>query len=156
MVLAGAALMGAGLLLHLIEPVSEMECRRRGAGPAECLIRRGFFGVLPYERAEIPSAATLTADDARLGRADPDAVTCTSLAVLDAQGDATPFACVKDAAAVDRARRFFAAGSADPELRIRHSERLVLGISGAFVTAGVLALVAGCYTLLRPRRTPPP
>src|SRR5688572_30062674 len=156
LLLAGMALAGCGLLLHLIEPVSTLECRRAAAGPPFCAITRGFFGAVAYERQEVNAAAALAAEDARLGRADPDAVTCTALSVLDGEGDATPFACVRDAAEVDRARRFFAAGSAEGALRIRHSQPVVVAVSAAFAAAGLVALLAGCYTLLRPRRSPEP
>ena len=148
--MVGAGLVGAGLLLHLLEPVSVLQCRRDAPGPAACRISRSFYGVVPYERTEIAGAAALAADDERLGRADPQAVSCTALAVLDGQGDSTAFACLRDAEEVDRARRFFAPRSTDRELRIRHAERLVLATSGAFTIAGVLVLAAAA---LRARST---
>ena len=151
LLLAGAALIGGGLLFHLIEPVSTLDCRRAGDAAPACAITRGLFGA-DYARADVPAVAALAAEDARLGRADPAAVTCSSLALLDAEGDATPFACVRDAEAVERARRFFAAGSAEDALRVRHSEPVVVAVSAAFAVAGVVALLAGCYISLRPRR----
>lgn len=154
LLLAGAALVGCGLLLHLIEPVSTLDCRRGAAGAPACAITRALFGAVVIEREDVPAVSALAAEDARLGRADPDAVTCTALAVLDAEGDATPFACVRDAAAVDRARRFFALGSAEGALHLRHSEGLVVAVSAVFAAAGVVAFLAGCYTSLRPRRMP--
>ena len=140
----GAALVGCGLLLHLIEPVSTLECRRDAPGPAACSIARSFYGAIPWERAGI-AAAAVAADDERLGRADPEAVTCTALTLLDAQGDSEPFACLRDAAAVARARAYFAPGSADRELRLRHSEGLVLAVSGAFTIAGALLLTTTLF-----------
>ena len=154
MLAGGAALVGCGLLLHLVEPVATLECRRAVPGPAECRIARGFFGLVALARDDVAGAAALAAEEARLGRADPDAVTCTSLTLLDAEGDATPFACVADRAAVARARSFFAPGSTGGELRVRHSEPVVVAAGAALVAAGVGALLAGCYTLWRSRRMP--
>jgi hypothetical protein len=144
--MAGAGLVGGGLLLHLLEPVSTLECRRRAPGPADCRIERSFYGAVPYERTRIPAAGALATDDERLGRADPEAVSCTALAVLDGAGDTFAFACMRDAAGIERARRYFAPGSPDHELRLRHSERLVLAVSGAFVAAGVVLALTGWYT----------
>ena len=149
---AGVALVGCGLLLHLVEPVATLGCRRAAPGPAECRIARGFYGLVPFAAADVPQAAALAAEQARLGRADPDAVTCTALALLDAEGDATPFACVRDARAVARARAFFAAGSADRELRVRHSERAVVAVSAAFTLAGLAVAAAGAFKSIRERR----
>ena len=150
---AGAALVGCGLLLHLIEPVATLECRRAAPGPAQCRIARGFYGIVPFSATDVGSAAALAAEEARLGRADPDAVTCTSLTLLDAVGDATPFACVRDARAVDRARAFFAAGSPERELRVRHSERAVVAASAAFTLAGLATAAAGALSSIRHRRS---
>jgi len=154
LLLAGAALVACGLVMHLTEPVSTLDCRRAAGAPPACTVTRGLFGAVAFARQDVPAAAALAAEDARLGRANPDAVTCTELAVLDAEGDATPFACVGDRAAVDRARRFFAAGSAEGALHLRHSEPVVVAASAALAAAGVMTLLAGCYTLLRPRRIP--
>ncbi len=146
---AGAALVGCGLLLHLIEPVSALDCRRDAPGPAACTISRSFYGAIPWERTGI-AAAAVAADDERLGRADPEAVTCTGVTLLDTQGDSAPFACLRDAAAVARARAYFAVGSADRELRLRHSEGLVLAVSGAFTIAGALLLATAPFRRSRP------
>ena len=149
---AGAALVVCGLLLHLIEPVATLECRRAVPGPAQCRISRGFFGLVAYERTEMPAAAALAAEDARLGRADPDAVTCTALSVMNAEGDEAEFACVRDARAVARARSFFASGSSDRELRLRHFERAVVAVSAAFAIAGILVALAGGLRSIPSRR----
>jgi hypothetical protein len=149
---AGAGLVAGGLLLHLIEPVATLECRRRAPGTAECRIARGFYGVIPFSGAEVPAAAALAAEEARLGRADPDAVTCTSFALLDPVGDATPFACVKDPRAVEEARAFFAPGSAQGELRVRHSQGAIVAASAAFTLAGLALAVAGAVQSIRRRR----
>ena len=153
MLAAGVALVGCGLLLPLIEPVAVLDCRRAAPGPAECRIARGFYGLVPFAAGDVAGAAALAAEEARLGRADPDAVTCTSLALLDGEGDATPFACVRDARAVARARAFFAAGSADRELRVRHSERAVVAVSSAFTLAGLGVAAAGAFRSIRNRRS---
>jgi hypothetical protein len=134
--------------------VAVLECRRASPGPAACRIARGFYGLVPFAREDVAGAAALAAEEARLGRADPDAVTCTALAVLDGEGDATPFACVRDSRAVDRARAFFAAGSPQRELRVRHSERAVTLTSAAFALAGLAVAAAGALSSIRRRRSP--
>lgn len=139
--LVGGVLIAFGLALHLIEPVSRLECSRETPGPAECTIRRTFFHVLPYETTKLPSVAALVAEPARLGKVDPQAVTCTSLSLMDGEGDATRFACLEDAEAVGRAQRFFADGSNERALHVHYSERLVLAVSGGFTLAGLLALL---------------
>jgi hypothetical protein len=154
LLLGGAVLLGCGLLMHLVEPVATLDCRRAPGAPPACTVTRRLFGAVTIERQDVPAAAALATEDARLGRADPDAVTCTHLAVLDPEGDATPFACVGDPAAVERARGFFAAGATERGLHLRHSEGLVVAASAALAAAGVGALLAGCYTLLRSRRMP--
>jgi hypothetical protein len=146
---AGAFLIGAGLLLHLIEPVSRLDCGRGAPGPAQCVIARSWFGVLPYAREEVQAAA-LVAEPRRASRVRPEAVTCTALALMDGAGDATEFACLRDEAALSRARAFFADGSADRTLDVRYSETLVVVVAGAFVAAGMLVL--GAAALRRPRR----
>jgi hypothetical protein len=153
MLAAGAALVACGMLLHLIEPVATLECRRAAPGPAQCRIARGFYGLVPFAVADVPQAAALAAEEARLGRADPDAVTCTSLALLDGEGDATPFACVRDPRAAARARAFFAAGSPERELRVRHAERAVVAVSAAFALAGLAVAAAGAAQAIRRRRS---
>jgi hypothetical protein len=139
--LGGGALIAFGLALHLIEPVSRMECAREAPGPAQCTIRRTFFHVLPFETTTLPAVAALVAEPERQGRVDPQAVTCTALSLMDGEGDATRFACVRDAGAVGRAQRFFASGSDDRELHVHYSERLVLAVSGGFTLAGVIVVL---------------
>lgn len=139
--IVGAVLIVSGLALHLIEPVSTLECARQAPGPAPCTIRRTFFHVVPYESTKLPAVAALVAEPERLGKADPQAVTCTSLSLMDGEGDAARFACLTDGEAVGRAQRFFADGSSDRELRLAYSERLVIAVSGAFMLAGLLALL---------------
>jgi hypothetical protein len=138
--LAGGVLIACGLALHLIEPVSILECSRPGPGPAACTIRRTFFHVLPYATTQVPGAAALVVEPERLGRADPQAVTCTSLSLMDDQGDATPFACLKDTEALGRVQRFFDHGSGESALRVACFEPLVLAVSGAVTLAGLLLL----------------
>jgi hypothetical protein len=139
--LVGGVLIAFGLALHLIEPVSRLECARETPGPAECAIRRTLFHVLPYQTKKLPSVAALVAEPERLGNVDPQAVTCTSLSLMDGEGDATRFACLQDAEAVGRAQRFFADGSNERALHVHYSERLVLAVSGGFTLAGLLALL---------------
>lgn len=138
---AGIVLIASGLALHLIEPVSTLECARATPGPAQCTIRRAFFHVVPYQWTRLPAVAALVAEPERLGTADPQAVTCTSLSLMDGEGDATRFACLRDGDAVARAQRYFADGSGERDLRLAYSERLVLAVSGAFTLAGLLALL---------------
>ena len=147
-ILAGAAVAGCGLALHLVEPVSRLACARATPGPAECTIARSFYGFVPYERTTVQAAA-LVAEPRRLGRVDPEAVSCTSLALMDGAGETTEFACVKNADAVARAQRFFADGSGERELGIRHGENLVTWISGVLVAGGILLGAFGA----RRRRT---
>lgn len=139
--LVGAVLIAFGLALHTIEPVSRLECAREAPGPAACTIRRTFFHVLPYQTTMLPSVAALVVEPERLGKVDPQAVTCTSLSLMDGEGDATRFACLPDAVAVGRAQRFFADGSNERALHVHYSERLVLAVSGGFTLAGLLALL---------------
>jgi hypothetical protein len=152
--IAGAVLLAGGLALHLIEPVSVLECTRDVPGTARCTIRRSFFGVLPYRTTDLPAIAALVAEPERLSRTDPLAVTCTSLSVMDGDGDATRFACVKDGEAVARARSFFADASAERALRVSYSETIVLAASGIFILAGVLALLAAAARRRRPPSPP--
>ena len=147
---AGAVLVAGGVALHLIEPVSSLVCAREAPGPARCAIRRSFFGVVPWQVKDLPAIAALVAEPERQSAADPMAVTCTSLSLMDGDGDATRFACVKDGEAVARAQRFFADASTERELRVSYSERIVLAASGGFILAGALALLAAA------RRRPPP
>ena len=147
---AGVVLLAFGLAIHLIEPVSRLECARERPGPAQCAIRRTLFHVLPYQTTRLPAVAALVAEPRRAGKVDPQAVTCTALELMDGEGDATEFACVRDPAAVARAQRFFADGSPDPALHVHYSERLVLAVSGGFMLAGVLVL------LWAVARRPPP
>jgi hypothetical protein len=149
----GGVLIAFGLALHLIEPVSRLECAREAPGPAQCTIRRTFFHVLPYETTKLPSVAALVAEPERQGKVDPQAVTCTGLSLMDGEGDATRFACLRDAEAVGRAQRFFAVGSDERALRIHYSERLVLAVSGGFALAGLLVLL---WAGARRRVTPAP
>lgn len=148
--IVGGVLMASGLALHLIEPVSRLECARERPGPAQCAIRRTFFHVLPFEATKLPGTAALVAEPRRAGRVDPNAVTCTALSLMDGDGDETEFACVRDAAAVARAQRFFADGSADRELHVHYSERLVVGVSAAFTAAGLLVLLWAAARRARP------
>jgi hypothetical protein len=158
--LVGGVLIASGLALHLIEPVSRLECARDAPGPARCTIRRTFFHVLPYETTTMPSVAALVAEPRRLGKVDPQAVTCTALSLMDGAGDATDFACLRDAEAIARAQAFFADGSTERALHLHYWERLVLAVSGAFTLAGLLVLlwaVAGrrrSPALPRPRPRP--
>ena len=138
---AGGVLIAFGLALHLIEPVSRLECARQAPGPAECTIRRTFFHVVPYETTTLPAVAALVAEPRRLGKVDPEAVTCTALALMDGAGDETDFACLRDADAVASAQRFFADGSSERALHLHYSERLVLVASGGFMLAGLLVLL---------------
>lgn len=148
-------LIAFGLALHLIEPVSRLECARAAPGPAECTIRRTFFHVVPYEAKQLPSVAALVAEPRRAGKVDPQAVTCTALSLMDGEGDATEFACLRDAGAVARAQRFFADGSSEPALHVHYSERLVLAVSGGFTLAGLFTLLwAGAAR--RRSEAPPP
>jgi len=149
---AGVVLIAAGVALHFIEPVSTLQCARTVAGPAPCTIRRTFFHFVPYQATRLPAVAALVAEPERLGRADPQAVTCTALSLMDGEGDATRFACVTDADAVSRAQRFFADGSADRDLRIGYSERLVVAVSSAFTLAGLIALLWAAADRRRGRR----
>jgi len=146
-------MIAGGLALHLIEPVSTLECARDVPGPAACAIRRTFFHAIPWQATRLSAVAALVAEPERLGKTDPLAVTCTSLSLMDGEGDATRFACVKDAAAVDRAQRFFADSSADRELRVDYSEPLVLAASGFLTLAGLLTLASGLAR--RPPTAPP-
>lgn len=146
-------LLASGLALHLIEPVSTLECARAVPGPAACTVRRTFFHVLPYEVTRLPPVAALVAEPRRAGKVDPQAVTCTELSLLDGEGDATRFACVRDADAVARAQRFFADGSTERELRLSYSERLVLLASGAFAVGGLVTLLWAAA--VRPRSAAP-
>ena len=156
--LAGAVVTAFGLALHLIEPVSTVECARNAPGPAACTLRRTFFHAIPYERTDLASVAALVAEPERMSKADPQAVTCTALSLMNGEGDATPFACLKDADAVARAQRFFADASGERELRLGYSEPLVLGVSGGVTLAGLLTLgwaAAGRRAAeTRPRRRP--
>jgi hypothetical protein len=139
--LAGGVIIACGLALHLIEPVSTLECSRGAPGPAACTIRRTFFHVLPYATTQVPAAAALIVEPERLGRTDPQAVTCTSLSLMDGQGDATPFACIHDTEALGRVQRFFADGSGEAALGVAYAEPLVLAVSGAVTLAGLLLLL---------------
>jgi hypothetical protein len=155
--LVGGVLIACGLALHLIEPVSRLECAREAPGPAACTIRRTFFHVLPYESETLPSVAALVAEPRRLGKTDPQAVTCTAVALMDSAGDATDFACLRDADAVARAQRFFADGATERALHVHYQERLVLAVSGAVMLAGVLTLLwaaARRRSPAAPRRPP--
>lgn len=149
----GGVLIAFGLALHLIEPVSRLECARAAPGPAECSIRRTFFHVVPFETTRLPSVTTLVAEPRRAGKVDPQAVTCTALELMDGDGDATEFACVRDAGAVARAQRFFADGSDERALHVHYSERLVLAVSGAFALAGLVTLL---WAATGRRRSPAP
>lgn len=151
-------LIAFGLALHLIEPVSRLECAREAPGPAQCTIRRTFFHVLPYQTMKLPSVAALVAEPRRAGKVDPQAVTCTALSLMDGEGDATEFACLRDAEAIGRAQRFFADGSNERALHVHYSERLVLAVSGGFTLAGLLTLLwagAGRRRSEAPPRPPP-
>jgi hypothetical protein len=148
----GGVLIAFGLALHLIEPVSRLECAREAPGPAACTIQRTFFHVLPYETTTLPSVAALVAEPRRLGKVDPEAVTCTALSLMDDAGDATEFSCLRDAEAVGRAQRFFADGSSERALHVHYSERLVLAVSGGFTLAGLVTLLWAAAG----RREPPP
>jgi hypothetical protein len=151
--LVGGVLIASGLALHLIEPVSRLACARDAPGPAQCTIRRTFFHVLPYEITTMPSVAALVAEPRRLGKVDPQAVTCTALSLMDGAGDATDFACLRDAEAVARAQAFFADGSTERALHVHYSERLVLAVSGGFTLAGLLTLL---WAATGRRRSPAP
>lgn len=140
---AGGVLVTAGVALHFLEPVSALECARAAPGPAACTIRRSLFHVVPYQSARLPAVAALIAEPERLGKVDPQAVTCTSLSLMDGDGDATRFVCLPDAESVARAQRFFADGSTERGLRLSYSEPLVLAVSGAFTLAGLVALLWG-------------
>jgi hypothetical protein len=135
--------MACGLALHAIEPVSKLECARGAPGPAECTVRRTFFHVLPYGTTKLPRVAALVAEPERLGKVDPQAVTCTSLSLMDGEGDAMRFACLRDAEAVGRAQRFFADGANERTLHLHHSEPLVLAVSGGITLAGLLVALLG-------------
>ena len=151
-------LIAFGLALHLIEPVSKLECAREAPGPAPCTIRRTFFHLLPYQTTKLPSVAALVAEPRRAGKVDPQAVTCTALSLMDGDGDSTEFACLRDAEAVGRAQRFFVDGSNERALHVHYSERLVLAVSGGFTLAGLLALLwagAGRRRSEAPPRPPP-
>ena len=149
----GGVLIAFGLALHWIEPVSRLECARETPGPAECTIRRTFFDVLPYQTTKLPAVAALVAEPRRLGKVDPQAVTCTAVSLMDGAGDETEFACLRDAEAVARAQRFFADGSVERALHLLYWERLVVAVSGGFTLAGVLVLLwAGAGR----RRSPAP
>ena len=142
--LVGGVLVAFGLALHLLEPVSRLECVRETPGPAECTVRRTLFHVLPYETTKMPAVAALVAEPRRLGKVDPQAVSCTALSLMDGAGDETDFACLRDADAVARAQSFFADGSTERALHVHYSERLVVVVSGGFTLAGLLArLLAG-------------
>lgn len=149
----GGVLIAFGLALHLIEPVSRLECARAAPGPAACTIRRTFFHVLPYETTKLPSVAALVAEPERQGTVDPMAVTCTSLSLMDGDGDATRFACLRNAEAVGRAQRFFAEGSGERDLHVHYAERLVLAVSSAFTLTGLSVLL---WAAAGPRRLAPP
>jgi len=151
--LAGAVVTAFGLALHLIEPVSTVECARNAPGPAACTLRRTFFHAIPYERTDLASVAALVAEPERMSKADPQAVTCTALSLMDGEGDATPFACLKDADAVGRAQRFFADASSERALRLGYSEPLVVAVSGAFTLAGLLMVL---WAAAGPKRSAPP
>ena len=151
--LVGGVLIACGLALHLIEPVSRLECAREVPGPAACTIRRTFFHVLPYQAETLPSVAALVAEPRRLGKTDLQAVTCTAVALMDGDGDATDFACLRDTDAVARAQRFFADGATGRALHVHYQERLVLAVSGAFTLAGVLTLL---WAAARRRSPAPP
>ena len=148
-VVAGLVLIAAGVALHFIEPVSTLECARAVPGPAQCTIRRSLFHVVPYQSTRLPAVAALVAEPERLGKADPQALTCTSLSLMDGDGEATRFACLPDAGAVARAQDFFAFDAAERELRLVYSEGLVLAVSGAFMLAGVLVLLWAAIANLR-------
>ena len=150
----GGVLIVFGLALHLIEPVSRLECAREAPGPAQCTIRRTFFHVLPYETTKLPSVAALVAEPRHAGKVDPQAVTCTALSLMDGDGDATEFACLRDAEPVGRAQRFFADGSNERALHVHYSERLVLAVSGGFTLAGLSTLLWAAAA--RPRSEAPP
>ena len=152
--LVGGVLIAFGLALHLIEPVSRLECARETPGPAECTVRRTFFHVLPYETTKLPSVAALVAEPERLGKVDPQAVTCTSLSLMDGDGDATRFACLPDAESVARAQRFFADGSNERALRVLYSERLVVAVSGGVTLAGLMMLLWEGAVRRRPHSPP--
>ena len=155
---AGAVLIAFGLALHLIEPVSTVECARAAPGPAACRLRRTFFHAIPYEGKDLPAVAALVAEPERMSKTDPQAVTCTALSLMDGEGDATPFACLKDADAVGRAQRFFADASDERVLSLGYSEPLVLAVSGGFTLAGLLTLLwaaAGRKRPAPPRLRPP-
>jgi hypothetical protein len=152
----GGVLIAFGLALHLIEPVSRLECARQAPGPAACIIRRTFFHVLPYETTALPTVAALVVEPRRLGKADPEAVTCTALALMDGAGDETEFSCLRDADAVARAQRFFAEGSSERALHVHYSERLVLGVSGAFTLAGLLVPLGAAARRRKPPAPPRP
>jgi hypothetical protein len=152
-IVAGAVLIAGGLALHLIEPVSRLECARGAPGPAQCTIRRTFFHVLPYESTTLPAVAALVAEPRRLGKVDPQAVTCTALSLMDGAGDETEFACLRDTGAVARAQRFFLDGSTERALHLHYSERLVLAVSGGFMLTGLLVLLWG---VAGRRRSPAP
>ncbi len=154
--LVGGVLIAFGLALHLIEPVSRLECAREAPGPAECTVRKTFFHVLPYETTKLPSVAALVAEPERLGKVDPQAVTCTSLSLMNGEGDATRFACLRNAEAVGRAQRFFADGSNERALRLHYSERLVLVVSGGFTLSGLLVLLWAGADRRHPEAPPRP
>jgi hypothetical protein len=152
----GGVLIAFGLALHLIEPVARLECTREAPGSAACTIRRTLFHVLPYETTTLPSVAALVAEPRRLGKVDPEAVTCTALSLMDGAGDETEFACLRDAEAVARAQRYFADGSNERALHVHYSERLVLAVSGGFTLAGLVMLLWGAAGRREPAAPPRP
>lgn len=149
-------LIAFGLALHLIEPVSRLECVREAPGPAQCTIRRTFFHVLPYETTKLPSVAALVTEPRHAGKVDPQAVTCTALALMDGDGDATEFACLRDPEPVGRAQRFFADGSYERALHVHYAERLVLAVSGGFTLAGLVTLLWAAGGRRKPAAPPRP
>jgi hypothetical protein len=152
----GGVLIAFGLALHLLEPVSRLECARETPGPARCTIRRTLFHVLPFQATTLPSVTTLVAEPRRAGQVDPQAVTCTALSLMDGKGDETEFACLRDADAVARAQRFFADGSNERALHVHYSERLVLAVSGGFTLAGVVTLLWAAAGRRQPAALPHP
>lgn len=152
----GLVLIVFGLALHLMEPVSRLDCAREAPGPAACRLRRTFFHVLPVGTTALPAVAALVAEPRRLGTADPQAVTCTALSLMDGAGDETEFACLRDSEAVGRAQRFFAEGSRERALHVHYSERLVLAVSGGFTLAGALVILWAAARRRHPAAPPRP
>jgi len=64
LLLAGAALVACGLVMHLTEPVSTLDCRRAAGAPPACTVTRGLFGAVAFARQDVPAAAAPLAANA--------------------------------------------------------------------------------------------